>query len=118
LIRRKITPIAHKIAIAFTTHIINFLHCVTFSCDAHQVLIITQPTIITPKQTTKITVINIFVSHHIKIGKAVDSLIFDLGFCELSSMQLPIKGTLVFNFIPQQLPVMFGSQTHLSCTHE
>ncbi|MEI6774427.1 MAG: hypothetical protein WCL18_06680 [bacterium] len=68
------------------------------------VAIIIPQTIIKTKETIKITVTNILVKLHIKVGKAVvqvTSVSPGPLFAALSSIQFPIKGMEVFNDIPQ-----------------
>jgi secreted trypsin-like serine protease len=59
-------------------------------------------TTIKMKHTTNITLTNIFTNADTNIGNAVVSLIAEPDACADDSIQLPIKGTLVFNLMPQQ----------------
>ena len=67
--------------------------------------IIIPPIIINTNEIIKIAVTNIFVRLDIKTGKAVSQVtLVSPGpwLAELSSIQFPIKGTLVLRDIPQQ----------------
>jgi hypothetical protein len=99
LMRRNITPDAHKIASQIITFLIIFFPAATLFGSAHQVEIITPPIMIKTKETIKIAVTNIFISAVIKTGKASPSAIFPP--CAVVAMQLPIKGTEVFSLVPQ-----------------
>ncbi|HCY21795.1 TPA: hypothetical protein DIC40_08365 [Patescibacteria group bacterium] len=124
LIRRRITPDAPKRAKATITFPIS-----AFPLDAQlssppEAEIITQPANMPTNPIKIITVTNILVSPHISIGKAVLSVTL-LSFASLdqssvdhldSSIQFPIKGTLVLSWIPQQTHVSVQGTHHFFST--
>ena|GEM_PF-2425410 len=94
------TPDAPSSAIPITTFIIIFLPPLGFP-----VAIIIPPMIIKTNEVIKISVTNILVKLHIKVGKAVAQVTLVSSeplFAELSSIHLPINGTDVLSSIPQQ----------------
>ena len=110
LMRRRITPDAHKRAIPMTTFIIIFFPPAAFPLE-----IMMPPMTINTNPTIKIKLISILVKLPTNTGNALASLItvvFPLEEAVVQrSIQFQIKGTLVFNLIPQQ--VLAGSQIHL-----
>ena len=97
LIRRRITPEAQRRASPIATFTIMSL-----PHFESPVAIMTPATIIRMNDVIRITLTTIFIRLQTRIGNAVDSLIVDPGTCDDVSMQLPIKGILVFSFVPQQ----------------
>ena len=102
LIKRRITHEAPRSAIPITTLIIIFLPQLGLP-----VAIMIPPTIIKINDTIKITVTNILVKLHIKVGNAVvqvTSVSPGPLFAVLSSIQLPINGIEVLSCMPQHTP--------------
>lgn len=119
--RRRITHEAHSNARDIATHLMRSLHFL-----ASHVVHNTHATIKTKKHTINITVISILISQATSIGNAFASVIVpEVQLFSPSCIQFHIKGTLVFNFTPQQtvLPshglhtqstlVLFWLQTHI-----
>lgn len=114
LIRRKITHEAPSRAIPIMTLIIIFFHQLTLP-----VAIIIPPIIIKTNDTINITVTNILVRLHIKIGKAFSQVTLASSVPTLVpvfSIHFPIKGILVLSSVPQQTPGSVQS-LHTPATH-